>query len=200
MVYHFASQVAVTTSVVNPRYDFEVNALGTLNVLEAARQCSAPPTILFTSTNKVYGNLSDLKAVEQDTRYALVDFPRGITETRCLDFHSPYGCSKGTADQYVHDYARIYNLPTIVFRMSCIYGTRQFGTEDQGWVAHFIRSAAQGRPITIYGNGKQVRDLLWIDDLVTAMRTATARIEVTAGQIYNVGGGPQNTDLDLGRV
>lgn len=193
VIYHLAAQVAVTTSVTEPRTDFEVNALGTLNVLEAARLASANPIVVFTSTNKVYGAMEDVAVVENETRYEFRDYSNGIPESRPLDFHSPYGCSKGAADQYVRDYARIYGLPTVVFRMSCIYGTRQFGNEDQGWVAHFVIASALDRPITIYGDGKQVRDILWVDDLVRAFRLAVERIDVTAGQVYNVGGGPANT-------
>lgn len=193
LVYHFASQVAVTTSVVDPRYDFEVNTLGTLNVLESARKLPVPPTILFTSTNKVYGNLSSLAVREGRTRFEFVNHGAGVDEEQQTDFHSPYGCSKGAADQYVRDYYRIYGIPTVVFRMSCIYGVRQHGTEDQGWLAHFVKAALLNEPITIYGNGKQVRDILWIGDLVQAMRAAVAAIDVTAGEIYNIGGGPQNT-------
>ncbi len=192
VVFHLAAQVAVTTSLVDPRTDFEINALGTLNVLEAARQARHRPIILYTSTNKVYGAMEDVPVVEEATRYRYADRPFGIDERQPLDFHSPYGCSKGAADQYVRDYARIYGLPTVVFRMSCIYGPRQFGTEDQGWVAHFVISAVAGRPITIYGDGKQVRDLLFVADLVAAMRAAVERIDRTAGQIYNIGGGPEN--------
>jgi CDP-paratose 2-epimerase len=193
MIFHLAAQVAVTTSVADPRTDFEINALGTFNVLEAARQSGRNPVLLFTSTNKVYGSLEHLQTVEEETCYRLVDCPDGIPETCPLDFHSPYGCSKGTADQYVRDYARIYGLRSVVFRMSCIYGPRQFGTEDQGWVAYFIIAHQFGRPITIYGNGKQVRDILFVSDLVRAFALATHRIDTTAGQVYNIGGGPGNT-------
>ena len=193
VIYHLAAQVAVTTSVADPRTDFEVNALGTLNVLEAARLAGHQSIVVFTSTNKVYGGLEDVAVVENETRYEFRDYPTGIPESRPLDFHAPYGCSKGAADQYVRDYARIYGLPTVVFRMSCIYGPHQFGNEDQGWVAHFVIASALGRPITIYGDGKQVRDILWIDDLVRACRLAVERIDVTAGQVYNIGGGPANT-------
>jgi len=191
-IYHLAAQVAVTTSVENPRVDFEVNALGTLNVLEAARKSGRRPPIVFTSTNKVYGGLEDVGTVERETRYEFRDLSMGVSESRPLDFHSPYGCSKGAADQYVRDYHRIYGLPTVVFRMSCIYGPRQFGNEDQGWVAHFIIATQTGRPLTIYGNGKQVRDLLFVDDLVRAFRTATAKIDKTAGEVFNIGGGSSN--------
>ena len=163
VIYHFAAQVAVTSSVADPRTDFEINALGTLNLLESARLSGRHPIVVFTSTNKVYGGMEDVAVVGGETRYEYRDFPHGISESQPLDFHSPYGCSKGAMDQYVHDYARIYDLPTVVFRMSCIYGPRQFGTEDQGWLAHFMIAAATGRPITIYGDGKQVRDVLFID-------------------------------------
>lgn len=203
VIYHLAGQVAVTTSVTEPRHDFEINALGTLNVLEAARLSPRRPVVVFTSTNKVYGAMEDVAVVEGETRYEYRDFPRGIAESRVLDFHSPYGCSKGAADQYAHDYARIYGLPTVVFRMSCIYGPRQFGTEDQGWLAHFMIAAATDQPITIYGNGKQVRDVLFIDDLVRAFRLAVEKIDVTRGEIYNIGGGPSNTTsvwMEFGRL
>jgi CDP-paratose 2-epimerase len=193
VIYHLAGQVAVTSSVADPRADFEINALGTLNLLEAARQSGRRPVIVFTSTNKVYGGMEDVAVVEGDTRYEYRDLQYGIPESQPLDFHSPYGCSKGAMDQYVHDYARIYGLPTVVFRMSCIYGPRQFGTEDQGWLAHFMIAAVTGRPITIYGDGKQVRDVLFIDDLVRAFRSAVEKIDTTAGQVYNIGGGPSNT-------
>lgn len=198
LVFHFASQTAVTTSVARPREDFEINLLGTINVLEAARRSRAftPPAVLFTSTNKVYGSLAGRGVVEDETRYRFAD-PRldhnGVGEDEPLDFHSPYGCSKGAADQYMRDYARIYGLRTVVFRMSCIYGPRQFGNEDQGWVAHFLIAAATGKPITIYGNGKQVRDLLFVDDLVRAFQAAAERIDTTAGRVYNVGGGRANS-------
>lgn len=191
-IFHLAGQVAVTTSVANPREDFEVNALGTLNVLEAARKAPGRVPVLFTSTNKVYGGLEGLQIVERDRYYALADGSPGVDEAWLLDFHSPYGCSKGCADQYVRDFYRIYNLPTVVFRMSCIYGARQFGTEDQGWVAHFMISTALDSGLTIYGDGKQSRDILHVDDLVRAMLTATDRIDQTAGRIYNIGGGPEN--------
>ena len=193
VIYHLAAQVAVTTSVNQPRDDFEINALGTFNVLEAARHSGRKLAIIFTSTNKVYGGMEDLQVDEGESRYQFHDFPEGISESRPLDFHSPYGCSKGAADQYVHDYGRIYDLPTVVFRMSCIHGPRQFGTEDQGWVAYFAIASQLGWPITIYGDGKQVRDILYIDDLVRAFELATANIKHTAGQIYNIGGGASNT-------
>jgi CDP-paratose 2-epimerase len=192
IIYHLASQVAVTTSVQDPRHDFEVNALGTFNVLEAARLSGRAPIVLYSSTNKVYGGMEDVVVVEGEDGYAYRDYPHGIPETFPLDFHSPYGCSKGTGDQYVRDYARIYGLPTVVFRQSCIYGTRQFGVEDQGWVAWFLIAAVTGHPISIYGDGKQVRDVLWVGDLLDLFQAAVDRIDVAAGQVYNVGGGPQN--------
>lgn len=191
-VYHFAAQVAVTTSVSDPRQDFEVNLLGTFNVLEAIRKHGRRPFLLYTSTNKVYGEMSPHKVVMRDTRWEY-ESGAGINESEPLDFHSPYGCSKGAADQYVRDYARIYSIPTVVFRMSCIAGARQFGNEDQGWVAHFLYSTLSGTPVVIYGDGRQVRDVLCVDDLVCAMQSVRERQETTAGQIYNVGGGRQNT-------
>jgi CDP-paratose 2-epimerase len=192
-IFHLASQVAVTTSVQDPRHDFEVNALGTFNVLEAARVSGRGPVVLYASTNKVYGGMEDVVVIERETDYAYRDYPDGIAETHPLDFHSPYGCSKGTGDQYVRDYARIFGLPTVVFRQSCIYGPRQFGIEDQGWVAWFIIATVTGKPITIFGDGKQVRDVLWVDDLLDLFLTAIEQIDVAAGQVYNVGGGPENT-------
>lgn len=192
-IYHLAAQVAVTTSVARPREDFEVNALGTLNVLEAARLSGHEPVVVFTSTNKVYGECAGIPIDETPTRYVYQARPQGVDESQPLDFHSPYGCSKGAADQYVRDYARIYGLPTIVFRMSCIYGPRQLGNEDQGWLAHFLIAAAHDRPITIYGDGKQVRDVLFVGDLVRALRLAVDKIDVTRGEVYNLGGGPANT-------
>ncbi|HNW93117.1 MAG TPA: GDP-mannose 4,6-dehydratase [bacterium] len=192
VVYHMAAQVAVTTSVTDPRHDFMVNALGTFNVLEAARTAGNNPIVFFASTNKVYGGMEGVAVVEQNNRYAYRDFPQGISEEQTLDFHSPYGCSKGAADQYVRDYARIYNLRTVVFRQSCIYGTRQFGVEDQGWIAHFIIACKRGRPVTIYGDGKQVRDILFIDDLCDAYDAARTRIDDAAGKIFNIGGGAEN--------
>ena len=192
-VLHLAAQVAVTTSVAHPRHDFGVNALGTFNVLEAARQFCPGAAFLYSSTNKVYGTLDEAEVVERNGRYAYASRPDGIEESCHLDLHSPYGCSKGAADQYVHDYYRIYGLKSVVFRQSCIYGTRQFGVEDQGWIAWFTIATLTGQPITIYGDGKQVRDVLWVDDLVALYGRAIERIDVAAGQIYNVGGGPENT-------
>ncbi len=192
-IYHLAAQVAVTSSLTDPQYDVAVNVLGTLNVLEAARAQADPPVVLYTSTNKVYGQLSELGINPNGTRYLFQDRRKGISEDQPLDFHSPYGCSKGSADQYVRDYARIFGLPTVVFRMSCIYGPRQFGNEDQGWVAHFIISALSGQELTVYGDGKQVRDILYVEDLVEAMLRATAAARERPGRIFNVGGGPENT-------
>lgn len=194
VIVHLASQVAVTTSVAHPRQDFEANALGTFNVLEAARLSGRNPVVLYASTNKVYGGMEDVRVVEEAGRYRYADLPYGVPETYPLDFHSPYGCSKGAGDQYVRDYHRIYGLPTVVLRQSCIYGPRQFGVEDQGWVAWFIIAATLGRPITIYGDGKQVRDILYIDDLLDAYDAALEHIDKgAAGQVYNIGGGPANT-------
>src|SRR4051795_7788603 len=190
-IYHFAAQVAVTTSIDDPRTDFDVNAGGTLNILEAARKGGHRPFILYTSTNKVYGALSGQSLVAYQRSYRLAP-QDSITESQPLNFHSPYGCSKGAADQYVRDYARIYGLPTVVLRMSCIAGTRQFGTEDQGWVAHFVYSALQGEVLSIYGDGRQVRDVLAVQDLLRAFAAAYENRETTAGQVYNIGGGPNN--------
>lgn len=191
-IYHFAAQVAVTNSVQDPRLDFEVNLGGTFNVLEAVRKAGHRPFLLFTSTNKVYGEFGTNSLVVTRTRYRHAD-GRGTPESQPLNFHSPYGCSKGAADQYVRDYARIYDIPTVVLRMSCIAGPRQFGTEDQGWVAHFLYSALAERPVSIYGDGRQVRDVLYIDDLLHAFELASQNREKTAGQVYNVGGGMDNT-------
>jgi CDP-paratose 2-epimerase len=194
-VFHFAAQVAVTTSLQRPQEDFSINAQGTLNVLEAIRAQPKPPPLVMTSTNKVYGGLGDIQLVAEGRCYMPRDAAlraRGVSEARPLDFHSPYGCSKGTADQYVLDYARSFGLATTVFRMSCIYGPRQFGTEDQGWVAHFILRALQGEPITLYGDGMQVRDILFVDDLVNAFLLAEQHGARLAGRAFNIGGGPGN--------
>ena len=193
VIVHLAGQVAVTTSVVNPRDDFENNALGTFNVLEGARLSGRNPIVIYASTNKVYGGMDDVQVVERGGRWEYENLPFGASETQPLDFHSPYGCSKGTGDQYVRDYARIYDLPTVVYRQSCIYGPRQFGVEDQGWVAWFVIAAVMGRPIAIYGDGKQIRDLLHVDDLIRAYDLAVDKIDAAAGQVYNLGGGPANT-------
>jgi CDP-paratose 2-epimerase len=195
-VFHLAAQVAVTTSLANPLEDFEINARGTLNVLEALRSLPDPPPLVFTSSNKVYGSLDQLELRTTKLRYepADLEFRRaGFNEHCGLDFHSPYGCSKGAADQYVLDYARCFGLPAVVFRMSCIYGPHQFGNEDQGWVAHFLIQALQGRGITIYGDGRQVRDVLYVDDLVEALLAAERDVARIGGQAFNIGGGPANT-------
>jgi CDP-paratose 2-epimerase len=193
VIVHLAAQVAVTTSVVEPREDFEINALGTFNLLEAARASGRKPIVLYASTNKVYGGMEDVAVLEGETSYCYRDYPNGIPESMPLDFHSPYGCSKGSGDQYTRDYQRIYDLPTVVFRQSCIYGPRQFGVEDQGWVAWFIIAAQTSKPITIYGDGKQVRDVLYVDDLLDAYDAAIENIDRTAGKVYNIGGGAGNT-------
>lgn len=193
LVLHLAAQVAVTTSVIDPKTDFEINALGTLNVLEAVRLSSQKPPVIYASTNKVYGDLEDVKVAEGEDSYYFPDHPHGIAESQLMDFHSPYGCSKGAGDQYVRDYHRIFGLPTVVFRQSCIYGPHQFGIEDQGWVAWFVIAAVTGKPITIFGDGKQVRDLLFVEDLLEAYDLAADNIDKTAGQIYNIGGGQENT-------
>jgi CDP-paratose 2-epimerase len=193
--FHLAAQVAVTTSLDEPVADATVNLNGTINLLEAARARATPPALLFTSTNKVYGGLGDVELGEQDTRYEPRDptvLGHGIGESRPLQFSTPYGCSKGAADQYVLDYAHSYGLPTAVFRMSCIYGPHQCGNEDQGWVAHFLISALEGRPITVFGDGKQVRDVLYVDDLVDAFLRVDADIEHLAGRAFNIGGGVGN--------
>ncbi|MGK7391617.1 MAG: NAD-dependent epimerase/dehydratase family protein [Candidatus Cyclobacteriaceae bacterium M2_1C_046] len=195
VIYHLAAQVAVTTSLVNPREDCEVNTLGTFNLLEAVRKSEHQPPIIFTSTNKVYGNLPDIELTEKEMCYAPSDkrtAKSGIDESRNLDFHSPYGVSKGAAEQYILDYSRTYGLKTVVFRMSCIYGPHQCGTEDQGWVAHFLISALKDNPITIYGDGKQVRDILFVEDLVKAFEIAYQRIDNLSGKAFNIGGGPSN--------
>ncbi len=189
VLIHLAGQVAVTTSVVNPREDFEINAYGTFNVLEAARNSNKNPIVLYASTNKVYGGMEDIKVIENETNYRYLDFPQGISEKFPLDFHSPYGCSKGTGDQYVRDYHRIYGLPTVVLRQSCIYGPRQFGVEDQGWLAWFIIAVLTGKQISIYGNGKQVRDVLYVEDLLDVYDACIENIDFTAGEVYNIGGG-----------
>lgn len=190
---HLAAQVAVTTSVTNPREDFEINALGTFNMLEAVRKQSPDSFFINASTNKVYGKMHEVGVVERNGRYEYKDLPKGVDEGQQLDFHSPYGCSKGVADQYTIDYSRIYGLRSVTFRQSCIYGTRQFGIEDQGWVAWFTIAAVLGKQITIYGDGKQIRDVLHVEDLVRAYEAAIANQEQASGQAFNIGGGPANT-------
>jgi CDP-paratose 2-epimerase len=193
VVLHLAAQVAVTTSVREPREDFEVNALGTFNVLEAIRSSGRRPMLLFSSTNKVYGGLEDVRVVDLGRRWMFQERPMGIPEEHPLDFHSPYGCSKGAADQYVIDYARIYGLRTVVLRQSCIYGPRQFGVEDQGWLAWFFIANLLDLPLTLYGDGKQLRDVLHVEDLLDVFDEAVERIDRVSGQAFNVGGGPKNT-------
>ncbi len=193
IVFHLAAQVAVTTSVTDPRTDFEVNALGAFNMLEGARLTGQKPVMLYSSTNKVYGGMEEVAIIKKDKKhYGYRDFPKGISEDFPLDFHSPYGCSKGTGDQYFIDYARIYGFKTVVFRQSCIYGDHQWGNEDQGWVAHFLISAIKGRKISIYGDGLQVRDILYVRDLVDLYEAAVCDIGKVSGKAFNVGGGPGN--------
>jgi CDP-paratose 2-epimerase len=192
VVLHLAGQVAVTTSVTHPREDFEINALGTFNVLEAVRAHAKEAILLYSSTNKVYGGLESVGVTERDGKYQFDTRVHGIGEEQPVDFHSPYGCSKGAADQYVRDYARIYKMRTVCLRQSCIYGYRQFGIEDQGWVAWFTIAAELGKPITLYGDGKQIRDVLFVEDLCEAYFAAEANIERASGGIYNLGGGPAN--------
>jgi CDP-paratose 2-epimerase len=195
-VIHLAAQVAVTTSVADPVTDFEINARGTLNVLEAIRRHAPQAPLLFASTNKVYGQFLDRDGVRvKGDRYVPVSrrMRDGVSEATPLDLYSPYGCSKGVADQYVLDYARVFGLKTVAFRMSCLYGPRQFGTEDQGWVAHFLISAMMARPITIFGDGRQVRDVLYVEDAVAAYLAALERAESLSGRVFNLGGGPANT-------
>ena len=207
-IYHLAAQVAVTTSLDDPLGDLETNLLGTIHMLEAVRRSKFKPPVLFTSTNKVYGRLARVTLREGPTRYEPQDDTvcrLGADETETLEFLSPYGCSKGSADQYVLDYARSFHIGATVFRMSCIYGPHQLGSEDQGWVAHFLRQVMKGEPVTIYGDGKQVRDLLYVGDLVSAMRLAQDNIKVTAGEAFNLGGGPSNSTsllelLDQARI
>ena len=193
VVYHLAAQVAVTLSVTDPRHDFDVNALGTFNVLDAARRCSTPPIVVYASTNKVYGKMADVAIQRRGDRYDYRDLPDGIDEGRPLEFYSPYGCSKGAGDQYMMDFERIYGVPTVVFRQSCIYGRHQFGIEDQGWLAWFAICALRHQPVTIFGDGMQVRDTLYIDDLNEAYELAVQNIDQTRGRAYNIGGGPSNT-------
>jgi CDP-paratose 2-epimerase len=195
-IFHLAAQVAVTTSLTDPQADFDVNAKGTLNLLDAVRRSGRRPRLIFTSTNKVYGGLQDLALRRRGDRWEPVDAAiraHGIGETRPLEFCSPYGCSKGAADQYMLEFGRSYGLPTIVLRMSCIYGPHQFGNEDQGWVAHFLMRALAGQPLTLYGDGAQVRDVLYVDDLIDALLLAERNAEVLGPRAYNIGGGPANT-------
>ncbi|NVM52480.1 MAG: GDP-mannose 4,6-dehydratase [Candidatus Helarchaeota archaeon] len=192
-IYHIAGQIAVTTSVLDPLIDFEINAQGTLNVLENARQLDTDPCLILTSTNKIYGDLKGISIIEEEKRYDFEKLKQGIAENTPPNPYSPYGCSKFCADSYFKAYSRIYGLKTIIFRMSCIYGYRQFGTEDQGWVAHFIISSLFNRKFTIYGDGKQTRDVLFVQDLIDAFQLAFKKINITKGKAYNIGGGPNNT-------
>ncbi|MHA1264558.1 MAG: GDP-mannose 4,6-dehydratase [Candidatus Helarchaeota archaeon] len=192
-IYHLAGQVAVTTSIMDPLEDFEINAKGTLNLLECARKLETDPVFIMTSTNKIYGALEQIQLRELETRYEFQDLREGVDETFPVDPYSPYGCSKYSAESYVKDYQRIYGLKTVVFRMSCIYGYHQFGTEDQGWIAHFIISSLLNKRLTIYGDGKQVRDILFIGDLIKAFQAALKNIKRTKGNVYNIGGGFSNT-------
>jgi CDP-paratose 2-epimerase len=193
MVLHLAAQVAVTTSYTHPREDFEINALGSFNVMEAVRLHAPEAFVVYASTNKVYGGMETVPVVKGEHGYGFAGLPHGVSETQPLDFHSPYGCSKGVADQYTIDYARIYGLHTCSFRQSCIYGIRQFGIEDQGWVAWFSIAALLERPITLYGDGWQTRDVLNVKDLARAYEAAWDRREAVSGQAFNIGGGPANT-------
>jgi CDP-paratose 2-epimerase len=195
VIYHMAAQVAVTASLIDPINDFEINALGTLNTLDAYRRFSPEAKFIYASTNKVFGGLNEVNVTEKINKYIFASkkYKNGISEERILDFHSPYGCSKGAGDQYVRDYGRVYNLKTIVFRQSCVYGKRQFGNEDQGWVMHFVRSVLSGNKLTIYGNGKQVRDLLDVSDLISAYQMALKKVKNGQGEVYNIGGGLKNS-------
>lgn len=193
VIIHLASQVAVTTSVIDPQNDFNVNLLGTFNMLEYSRALAKKPVFLFSSTNKVYGALEANKTSENELRYEFIDSPEGVDESAPLDFHSPYGCSKGGADQYVRDYHRIYGIPTVVFRQSCIYGENQYGVEDQGWLAWFLIAGLLGEDVYLYGNGKQVRDVLHVSDLADAFDRAIQNIDRVKGEIFNIGGGPKNS-------
>ncbi len=195
IIYHMAAQVAVTTSLTDPASDFEINARGTFNMLEAYRLESPNAIFVYASTNKVYGGLDDIDCVKRGKRYVFQSklYKKGVSESRQLDFHSPYGCSKGTGDQYVRDYGRVYGLKTIVFRQSCIYGPRQFGNEDQGWVMHFVRTVVSKNKLKIYGDGYQVRDILHVSDLMTAYQIALKKVRKGQGLIYNIGGGVENS-------
>jgi CDP-paratose 2-epimerase len=193
LIFHLAGQVSVSGSVANPYRDFMDNATGTINILEAARKYGKDPILIYSSTNKVYGDLDHIQTEEQPTRYTYSNLPNGIAETQPLDFTTPYGCSKGAGDQYVHDYAGTFGMRTIVMRQSCIYGGRQFGYEGQGWISWLLIASILGLPVNIYGNGKQVRDVLYISDLLDAYESAIKNIETTKGGIYNIGGGMEHT-------
>ena len=190
---HLAGQVAVTSSIDNPREDLDTNIIGTFNLLESIRKYSPNTMMINASTNKVYGDLENCDVIETDLSYKFKSQPNGISESTILDFHSPYGCSKGSADQYIIDYARIYDISTTTFRQSCIYGPRQFGSQDQGWISWFIIASLSKQPISIYGNGKQVRDILYIDDLIRAYDIAISKPSKVKGEAFNIGGGPSNS-------
>ena len=192
-IYHLAGQVAVTTSLIDPEGDLEANLGSTLVLLEAMRAVRSQAALVFASTNKVYGSLASASTILHDGRWDYSDGRPGVSEREPLDFHSPYGCSKGAADQYVRDFGRVYGLHTIVFRQSCIYGPRQFGVEDQGWLVHFILAHAFGRLVKIFGDGRQVRDALFIDDLIAAFDLAESRAGELAGEAFNIGGGRANS-------
>jgi CDP-paratose 2-epimerase len=195
VILHLAGQVSLAASLANPRYDFEANALGTFNVLEATRRFHPDAKLIYASTNKVYGDLRHLRVEEAETRYRLPDYPAGLSEEMPIELHGGYACSKGAADQYVLDYHRIYGLSTIALRQSTVYGGRQYATEDQGWVAYFVQMGVERRPFGISGSGKQVRDLLHVSDLIECYRSvaATPRESLAFGQAFNIGGGPQAT-------
>lgn len=198
VIYHLAGQVAMTTSISNPRLDFETNAIGSFNVLDAVRQFSPETIVIYSSTNKVYGDFEYLEYGETDTRYFCDQYPNGFEENIGLDFHSPYGCSKGSADQYMLDFSRIYGLKTIVFRHSSMYGSRQYGTYDQGWISWFVQKAVESKydsstTFTISGNGKQVRDVLYVDDMIRLYINAPKYIKKAQGQAFNIGGGMENS-------
>jgi len=193
MVLHLAAQVAVTSSYLDPREDFEINACGSFNLMEAVRLKAPQAFVLYASTNKVYGGMESVPVIRGEHGYGFAELPFGVPEEQPLDFHSPYGCSKGVADQYTIDYARIYDLQTCSFRQSCIYGIRQFGIEDQGWVAWFSIAALLGKPITLYGDGWQTRDVLNVQDLARAYEAAWQHRATISGQAFNIGGGPANT-------
>ncbi len=199
VIFHLAGQVAMTTSIADPRLDFETNALGTINLLEAARRHSPNATIIYSSTNKVYGDLDQFNYRETATRFECVERPQGYDEQTPLSFHSPYGCSKGAADQYMLDYARIFGMKTMVFRHSSMYGGRQFATYDQGWVGWFCQKALEQKnnpnatPFTISGNGKQVRDVLHAEDMVNLYFSALDHLTNARGRAFNIGGGRQNS-------
>jgi CDP-paratose 2-epimerase len=189
-IYHLAAPSPGPSLLAEPRLDFDINVTGTVNVLEAARASGRSPIVLFASTGKVYGPLDSIPLKQEPTRLeSAVPGFRGVSETAPVDFHCPYACTKSVADQYVRDYARLYNLPTIAFRMGCIAGPGQFGNQGQGWVAHFVYSALSGRPVTVYGDGLQVRDVLHVADLVDAVNAARAYVPVVAGKAFNIGGG-----------